>query len=228
MGDRFNVAFSESEQDDNDDDQPESIVFASIRYTLDSTSYFNTPSTIVTGEDLQKEPEAFEYRLVAVSPDGSTILAESNPVLQSIHVVHVNHPSTLSSSVKTLTLANNWDKGLLRGAAPSSGRLQNTIALEDPQDYDNGLCPRRYFRHPRGTERRGTILSLGAVSGHLYWLWWTRHSVALCWKSGERIKTMRILAMPSNVGLILSDILYEAHRFGKSGEITIQVYDGNL
>ena len=230
VGDRVQVIHVPINDQDKEDSRHEDVaqplqIQALVNYTAPSLKYFNTPKSTATGEDLGVPSESLDYRLLVVSTITNDTLFQTERVNQPIHVVHVNHPPKLVTTMTgPLIMTDTWDEGQFNGRLPSV-RIKETIALEDPLDLDMDLV-RVTISAKRGiltldeTYRHLAIFSDACLTRGRFMIDWQ------CTGTGIRDRKMTFLALPYDVEFILSNLLYEANRFGKKDTISIEIFDG--
>ena len=181
-----------------------------LKYVLDGTDYFNEPSMNAHGDQLQLLPETFAYRLVARDALGRK-LAVSPTVSQSIIVLHVNHPPTLSGPEEI-------DPSFIHdGTATVTG-----IVLIDASDFDIDRVRVDVWAESGYVSiapQHVPLADFDSCRGRSYSPW-------QCTGDGQRNRKMTFLAIPNDVNQVLDGLTYHAMAPGVSDDIVVRVSDG--
>jgi len=194
-------------------------LWVTMAYALQSPNYFNIPRASVTGEDLGVIPEAFTYRFLVIDNLSTDVLASSAIVIQPFYVLRVHQPSTLSSNMTNLKWSSESASSLF-GNRPAAN-FGKSIVLEYSEDCKVDRV-RVDISAVNGTitlnaEHR-SLADFEACKGRDFSTW-------QCLGTGKDDSSMTFLAYPSDVNIILSNLVYEGH-YHTPDEVVIRVYDG--
>ena len=189
----------------------------SLFYEAWSKEYFNVPSSTFNGVRLDLPTEAFTYRLVAMRGDEQ--LGVSEPVTQTLRIVHVNHAPTLHAPLR-VTAPEEQPSGI--GARPYA--FVEGLEILDVNDRDidrirvdiwawNGTLT-------IGDEYRD-LADFDSCADRTYSSWQCHGG----WADAER--NMTFVAEPDAVALILENLQYNAFYWDTSDEIVVRIFDGS-
>jgi hypothetical protein len=198
------------------------------------------PDVNATNDDVAEQTrglassESFTYRLVAVDKiDSSKLLGWSDPIVQDVHIVHVNHPPYLESpEVVSVPDRQPAEVGSRPWAALNNAVLHDdadhnidrvrvdlwvsngTLSIESEeirQMADFESCSSRLFETPESSLEEESLLPLSPWS---------------CFGDGLTDRNMTFLATPDNVSTILSNIRYQAFFWDQEDAIILRIFDG--
>ncbi len=188
-----------------------------VGYRAFSMDYFNVPAITASGVPLALESENFTFRLIGIDPMDHQIVTTSDPVMQSVYVVHVNHRPLLLAPTQAIA-AQDQPSGL--GARPTY--VVDGVKLLDTVDQNIDRVRINVWAFNGTLTLNREYLHLADFESCLdrYYSSWQ------CIGSGDHNRNMTFLAEPSNVELILSQLQYDAFYVDQSDEIVIQAFDG--
>jgi hypothetical protein len=189
----------------------------SLFYRAWSEDYFNVPCFSYSGQDLEKPPEFFSYRLIAVdAQDNEKVLGLSESVQHDLVIVHINHPPTLLTPNKA-NVPPEQPSGL--DARPMA--FVEGLELKDPdQNMDrvrvdiwtyNGTLtiPEDYLR----------LADFETCAN--------RSPFWQCHGTGAANRNMTFVTEPDDASLILSNLQYNAFFWDQEDSIVVRIYDGS-
>lgn len=189
----------------------------SLFYEAWSKEYFNVPSSTFGGVRLDLPTEAFTYRLVAMRGDEQ--LGVSEPVTQTLRIVHVNHAPTLHAPLSA-TAPEEQPYGI--GARPYA--FVEGLEIMDVNDRDidrirvdiwtwNGTLT-------IGDEYRD-LADFDSCADRTHSSWQCHGG-----RDGAG-RNMTFVAEPDAVALILNNLQYDAFYWDTSDEIVVRIFDGS-
>jgi hypothetical protein len=186
-------------------------------YQAWSQGYFNVPSSTFSGVRLDLPTEAFTYRLVAMRGDEQ--LGVSEPVTQTLRIVHVNHAPTLHAPL-SVTAPEEQPYGI--GARPYAFVEGLEIMDVDDRNIDRIRVDiwTRNGTLTIGDEYRD-LADFDSCSDRTYSSWQCHGG------RGDAARNMTFVAEPDAVALILENLQYDAFNWDTSDEIVVRIFDGS-
>jgi hypothetical protein len=190
-----------------------------LLYRCWSDFFFTTPKFSYRGKDLQRYPEVFEYRLVAVDADGE-LLGWSEPVKQELNIRHVNQPPTLVIP-KSATLLAVQSTSL-------ASRPLATIPNVTLKDLDQNIDRVRVDVWAlNGTLEILNYLDLADFDSCAKRSGYPWNCFGKGGLMGSKMRNMTFVATPSDVSFILSSLRYEGFKWDQEDSIVIRIFDGS-
>ncbi|CAB9503909.1 expressed unknown protein [Seminavis robusta] len=192
------------------------------RYEQDDGDYFNRPQVSDTGDDLGTQMESFLYRIVAVDTVNQGVLSYSSVVQQPVHVVRANEPAKLVT--ENLRTPFEWTEHLGFDGRENIPRtyFREPIQVQDPAKGKVERIRVDIFTNSTATvslnEQNLHLAELEVCSKREFSQW-------RCIGTGENDRAITFVAYPSDVELILKDMIYDGV-YNEPGLVTIQIWDG--
>ena len=181
-----------------------------IHYKLLSDEYFNQPNLNAYGDSLEKQPESFNFRILAYSPKNAELLAVSSTVTQNVNVLHVNHPP--------IRLAVP-EQAILDLVDPSKAIVAGIGFDDDPRDLSMDRVRVDVWSEHGEVSLGSTLQSLADFDS-------CRNRTSWRCVDGPG-RSMTFVALPDQVSLILRNLAYtNLSPGGDFDEIVIRVSDG--
>lgn len=218
---------------------PEGSLRTSLEYQHTMEEYFSVPKRSYHGNLLPTADlpgESFSYRLIATKKtDGknmpsdfaseTVILGMSEPVVQELTIVHKNHPPFFVGLPQQVWQPEQQPSGV--GARPWA-MLGPHVVLNDTRDHDIDRVRLDLWAH-NGTltiDLEDTALQeMAEIFGCSNPMPSFDGGEWIC--NGRNDRNMSLLATPTDVSKILSNLQYHAWHWDTTDSIDLTVYDGS-
>jgi Concanavalin A-like lectin/glucanases superfamily len=182
-----------------------------LDYKLKTSDYFNVPAVNAYNEDLHLGSESFNFRVLAFNAK-SELIAKSPTVAQNVHVVHINHPGTLTVP----------DEAFLDVFDPTLAVVTG-IDFADPLDYNMDRVRVDLWAEHGQLSLQPAYRPLANFDSRCH----VDASKWQCVGDGIMDQNMTFLAIPNDIPFILRNLGYQSLSPGTMDKITIRVSDGS-